>query len=273
MSRSCVLGVLFVTVGLAAGCASGPERRARVSYRTSAKENFIKGKKALEDEDYLEAIEYFKFVKNKFPFSAYATQSDLLLADCHFGRERFLEAADQYRNFIKMHPKHSKVPYAMFRVGQCYFNRIPDDWWFTPPAYELDQAETAKAIRELERFLGVYPQDEHAEQARALLEKCKRRMAERVHYVMEFYLQRDHMRAVLWRAEELLGNYPGLGFDEEALFRKGQAHLELGELDDARAALAKLLERFPRGDHADKARKLLQRIGDIRGKQPEGTKS
>ena len=35
------------------GCESGPQERKKVSYRTSAKENFIKGKKAFDDEDYL----------------------------------------------------------------------------------------------------------------------------------------------------------------------------------------------------------------------------
>jgi outer membrane protein assembly factor BamD len=249
-------------------CASGPEKRARVSYRTSAKENFLKGKKALEDEDYLEAMEYFKFVKNKFPYSTYATESDLLMAECHFGRDRFIEAADAYQNFVKLHPKNSKVPYAMYRVGLCYFNRIPEDWWFAPPAYELDQTETTRAIQKLQLYLKAFPQNEYVKEATELLRKCKRRMAERVYYLMEFYLKRKHPRAVLWRAEELLTRYAGLGFDEEALYRKGEALAELGELDDAKAALTSLLKRFPEGSYAGQARDLIEQLqGQVKKKQ------
>jgi outer membrane protein assembly factor BamD len=251
---------LIIAWILALGCASGPENRPKVSYRVSAKENFIKGKKAFDDEDYLEAIEYFRFVKNKFPYSSYATDADLLIGDCHYGRERFIEAADAYLNFIKLHPKHEKVPYAAFRMGLSYFNRIPDDWWFSPPAFEMDQTETVRAIRELENYLGKFPDDEHAAEARKLLAQCKRRMAERVHFVMRFNLSKDRYRGALWRAQELLGNYPGAGFDEEALLVKAEALIELGDPAGAQAAVQELLARFPQTQLRQDAQKLLARL-------------
>lgn len=258
--KACAVGLL--ALGLLSGCASGPEKRAKVNYRKSAKENFLKGKKALEDEDYLEAIEFFKFVKNRFPYSTYATEADLLMADCHYGRDRFVEAADAYQNFIKLHPRHKKVPYAMFRVGLSLFQRIPDDWWFAPPAYELDEAETKRAVTELQRYVKQYPNDEHFAEANKLLNHGLKRMAFRVHYIMEFYYGREHMRAVLWRADELLSMYSGLGFDEQALYRKAQAQVELGEVKEARVTLGNLLEKFPSGSYSSDARSLLERIGN-----------
>lgn len=259
-SRS-VRGVwVFVLVcWMLPGCKSGPEDRPNRSYRTSAKENFIKGKEAFDDEDYLEAVEYFRFVKTKFPYSTYATQSELYLADCDFGRERFLEAADGYANFIKMHPKHPKVAYASFRIGECYFNRIPDSWWLLPPAYELDQIETERAIRELRTYLKLFPQDENVPQAKDMLGKALERMAERSYYVMEFYRKRGHHRGVLWRAEELLKNFGGFRFDEEVLYRKAEALAGLKEGPACRKAVEEYLQRFPQGRFASKAQDLLQR--------------
>lgn len=242
---------------LALGCASGPEQRPRVSYKVGAQDNFIKGKKAFDDGDYLEAIEYLNFVKNKFPFSNYAAEADLLLADCEFARDRFLEAADAYTNFARMHPKHPKVSYSVFRIGLCYFNRMPGDWWLFPPAFELDQDETERAVREIERFLRQFPQDQFAPEARKHLEICQRRLAARVRYVMDFYLKREHPRGVLWRAEELLSKYPGLGFDEEALYRKAQALLQLDDPVQARTAIDRLALEFPQGDYTKKAKDLL----------------
>ncbi len=260
-----MLAVLLVA---GSGCASGPETRTKVSYRASAKENFIKGKKAFDDEDYLEAIEYFKFVKNKFHYSAYATASDLLLADCHFERERYIEAADAYVNFIKLHPRHEKVGYATFRIGVSFFKRMPDDWWFAPPAYELDQKETGRAVRELERFLAQFPDDENIPEARKLLALCKRRMAERVQYAMNFYRDEERHRGALWRADQLLKSYPGTGFDEEALLVKAESLFELGESEAARSALNELLQRFPSGEYTSSARDLLARLPA--GRRQEG---
>lgn len=230
-----------------------------MSYRVSAKENYIKGKKAFDDEDYLEAIEYFKFVKNKFPYSAYATQSDLLIADCHYAREHFLEAADAYADFIKLHPRHEKVAYAMYRIGLCFFERIPEDWWFAPPAYELDQRETDRAIVELERYLARFPEHENAADARTKLERCKRRNAEKVRYIMEFNRKGDHFQGALWRAEQLLALYPG-SFDQQALFYKAEALVALDRHAEALEAVTELLSRFPTGRYAEDARELKRRI-------------
>jgi len=247
-------------VCLGAGCESGPEKRPKVSYRASAKENFLKGQQAFGDEDYLEAIEYFRFVKSKFPYSAYATQAELLVADAHFARERYLEAADAYTSFIKLHPKHARVPYATFRIGLCYFMRMPDTYWFMPPAYELDQKETLRAIQELEAYLQRFPQDDSAPEAREKLRQAKRRMAEEEAYVMDFYRRKGNPRGVVWRAEKILQSYGDAGLDEEALFRKGEALVALEETDHARRTLEQQLQAFPAGEFAETARELLTRL-------------
>ncbi|MBW2700196.1 MAG: outer membrane protein assembly factor BamD [Deltaproteobacteria bacterium] len=261
-----LLGPSLFAWGLVS-CASGPNQRARVSYRVSAKENFIKGKKALADEDYLEAIEYFKFVKNKFPYSTFATESDLLLADCHFARDRFIEAADAYQTFIKLHPRHAKVPYANFRIALSFGKRIPEDWFFMPPAYEFDQKEVVRTIRELEHFLARFPGDEHAPEATALLQRCKRRLAEFCHYTMEFNHKGGHMRGVVWRADELM-RYGGSGYEEKALYRKAEALAELGELKASRDALQELNRRFPKGAYQNQASLLQTRLGSVKSQVP-----
>jgi len=255
--RKCLFASLCLGLCLAVACASGPENQKLVGYRTSAKENFIKGQKAYDDEDFAEALQFFKFVKNKFPYSKFAIRADLYTADCYFGQEKYLEAADSYLSFIKLHPRNEKMPYAMFRIGLCYFKRIPDDWFITPPAYELDQTETAKAVREIKRYLQSFPKHENAAEAKDLLKQCLVRMAEQNRYLMEFYHKRGHFRGVLWRAERILSIYAGVGFDEEALYYKAEAQLKLKEYSAAKSSLQQLLSRFPKGDYSDDAKDLL----------------
>lgn len=256
----CRLFLLGVFVSILSSCASGPKAHHKVSYQTDAKENFEKGKKAFDKKDYVDAVEYFTFVKQKFPFSTYAVESDLLLADCHFKRERYPEAIDAYNDFIKLHPKNEKVPYAAFQIGLSAYNQIPDNWWFAPPSYELDQRESTRALIELQRYFTQYPNDSNAPQAQVLLEKCKRRLAEQINYVMDFYKKRKHPRGVLWRAEELLTKYPGSGFDDKALYFKAEALLALGDATAARATLEQLVARSPQGAYAQDANTLLNRI-------------
>lgn len=252
-----VLAVLALTV---AACKSSPETRKPVTYRTSARENFIKGKKAFDDEDYLEAIEFFKFVKNKFPYSKYSVEADLYLADCYFKQDKYLEAAEAYGNFIKLHPNHRQVPYAMFQVAACHFEKIPSDWFLIPPAFEMDQAETIVTIGKLRQYLRHWSQHEKAKEAKRMLAECLKRMAERSMYVLNFYRKRERYQAVVWRAEEILTKYSGVGFDEEALLRKAQALVKLERPGEAVEVVSQLLSRFPQGKYSDDAKQLLQKL-------------
>jgi outer membrane protein assembly factor BamD len=113
---------------------------------------------------------------------------------------------------------------------------------------------------ELQRYLTQYPNDSNAEQALALLQKCKRRLAEQINYLMDFYKKGKHPRGVLWRAEELLSKYPGSGFDDKALYFKAEALLALGDATAARASLDQLLASSPTGKYTQDAKTLLDRI-------------
>ena len=59
-----------------------------------------------------------KTIKNKFPYSNYATEAQLKIADVYYMQESYGEAAVAYEAFRDLHPKHEKVPYAMFRIGE-----------------------------------------------------------------------------------------------------------------------------------------------------------
>ncbi|RME23246.1 MAG: outer membrane protein assembly factor BamD [Deltaproteobacteria bacterium] len=269
--------IAWIVAGLVllvlSGCAENERLRKPVTYRTSARENFEKGKRAFEDGDYLEAMELFKFVKNKFPYSKYATESDLLMADCLFKRDKYLEAAEAYENFVKLHPRHPKVAYAMFQAASCHYEKIPSDWFLVPPAYEMDQTETRTALRKFQQFLARWPQHELSGKARKLLDDCKRLMANRSMYIAEFYRKREKYRGVVWRAEEILHKYSGVGFDEKALYLKAEALAQLGDTAAAVQAIEKLLERFPKGEWTADARKLLDRIKAVEAKRAAAARS
>src|SRR5947208_16605415 len=63
------------------GCGSNEAGEHGVTYQITAKSNYEKGLKELKDENFPEAIKYFNFVKQKFPFSKFAVLAELRLAD------------------------------------------------------------------------------------------------------------------------------------------------------------------------------------------------
>jgi outer membrane protein assembly factor BamD len=144
------------------GCGSGFLSTKRdgdvtVSYAADAEQNYLMGKKHLDDKSFPEALKYFEFVSARFPYSQYAALSDLGIADTQYTSERYIEAAERYRNFLKLHPTHPKVDYAAFQVGMSYVNQIPSDFFILPRATEKDQTDVKNALALFNEFVAGYP--------------------------------------------------------------------------------------------------------------------
>ncbi len=254
-----VLGFVLACGGCAGSWANF-SFASSVTYLKTAEGNYKKGMEELEDENYIEAVKYFAYVKNKFPFSSYSTLAELRLADAYFEDGKFLEAIDAYRQFQKFHPTHPDVSsgYVAYRVCYAFFRQIPDDWFLVPPGHEKDQSATKDALRELKGFINTYEKSKHLEDARKLYSKAIRHIVDHELYVARFYLGRDKPRATILRLEGVLKRYPDAGVDPEVMHLLGKTYLKLEERDKARSTFAKLVEKYPKDPYSRKARLYLE---------------
>ena len=236
------------------GCGGA---QTELSYSDSAQQLYEQGVKRLADHDYLEAQALFISVKNKYAYSQYAALAELRLADTMVEMDREPEAIEEYRNFVKNRPSHSDVPYAMWRIGECYFRQMPDDFFLFPPAYEKDLSATSDALRNLEIYVNHYPEDEHVENAKKKIITCQTMLANHELYVAKFYLTRDRPVSARGRLEGLIKKYKGL---EQIWDESAELLLDVyGKLDlkAERAQLAaQILSDAPDSQAAKKARAL-----------------
>lgn len=258
---------LAVTVSVASACGGsvreGAGQKGGVEYSVSARQNYERGLKRLEEEEYAEAAKYFAFVKARFPYSKYAVLAELRMADTLFGTGAYLEAIDGYKQFIKFHPTHEMVTngYAAFRIGEAYYKMLPEDWFLVPPSYEKDTAATQDAVRELSQFLKRYPNSRFSERARKMHDEAARLLAAHEWYVANFYWNRDRPMGSVLRLRTLLSRYRGLGYDEEALWLLGRAYEKVGRPKEARATWQELIQKYPSHRRAADARRALERLG------------
>lgn len=231
-----------------------------VQYAPTAEANYLKGDEAYQDEEYLAAQRYFGYIRSKFPYSRYAVLSELRIADCQFARKRWLEAIDSYQNFVRLHPTHEKVPYAMFRVGVSYHRQIPSEWFLLPPAHEKDQASVRDAARALADYVQRFPDDENHGEAKELLDDVRRRLMAHERYVADFYKRLDKNLAYVGRLETIRTKFPDVGATEELLLEIVEAWVEVGRAAEARNAAAELEKKFPGSESLGKAKEALQSL-------------
>jgi outer membrane protein assembly factor BamD len=230
-----------------AACASFVENIRPVIYGKTAEENFMKGMRSLKGQSWQDAEKYFKFVRQHWGFSKWATLAELRLADAAFGREAYIEAIDGYKAFMRSHPSHEFTinGYCAFRIGEAYYKQIPSDFFVLPPSYEKDQGPVHDAMRELMAFLDEYGDSPYAEKGRKMYADTIRRLADHELYVARYYLDRNKPQAAIWRLEYVVNKYPYARREPEVLLLLGQVYLKQNKPSEARDTFRRLKIEHP----------------------------
>jgi outer membrane protein assembly factor BamD len=252
------------------GCATSDEATKPITYSLTAKQNYEKGLAELKDENYPEALKYFQFVKQKYPFSKYAVLADLAMADAQFARGSYPEAIDSYKAFARLHPTHEKVEdgWTAFKVGESYFKDMPDDIWLLPPSYEKDQSAVMDALRELTDFAKKFPDSKYLKRADELRRQVLQRLVDHEVYVARFYLGGDHPKAAALRLEGALRRYPGSGREPELLFALGETYLHMGDAPRAKETFQRVVSEYPAAQDARRSELYLDFIQKRYPNQP-----
>jgi outer membrane protein assembly factor BamD len=253
---------LALTVGVAASALGGCTSKnvtftGQLKYRQTAEENYQAGLEERKDENWIEAVKFFEYVKTKYPYSKFAALSELRLADVKYDMGRYLEAADAYQQFVQLRPTHEDVEYAEFRAGLSYLKDAPGDFALFPPAYEKDQRQVDKAVTVLRDFVQGHPDSKFLADAKKHLAVAEGRLASHEWYVAEFYYKRERWAGAAGRYETLVEKYPGTRYDADALWKLAQACRKIDEKHRARTALQKLIARHPQDARRPEAEKLL----------------
>lgn len=249
-----------IVLAVALASCAHMEASGEVSYAKDAKDNYDKGEEARKSGLYQDAIKYFEHVRGQYPYATQAALADLGIADTNFDREKYVEAIEGYRSFLKLHPHHSQVDYAQFRIALSYYNDIPSDFILFPPSTEKDQTLVRDARSAFEEFLRLYPASSHAEEAKKLFADVRKRLVKHELYVADFYFRREHWRAAVNRLAKIVPELPGTGLEGEALMKLARSHIALNEKEKAREVLERLVKEFPQDGHRAEAETLLKSL-------------
>lgn len=239
------------------GACGGKAATPAAGERSAAEVDYDAGVAELEDKSYPEAQKILERVRTKYPYSKYAALAELRLADLRFRQDKYLEAAEAYAQFAKMHPTHDEVDYAAFRVGLSRYQDMPSDFFLFPASFERDMSAAEAARKAFEEFLGKYPRSKYAEEARKKFDDVKGRFADREWYVAAFYRKRERWPGVAARLERLVKEFPGSRREPEALLGLAEAYLKMDERFRAQQALQQLIVRYPKDPRRAEAEKLL----------------
>lgn len=94
----------------------------------TAQELYEGANDAMQEKNYSQAAQYYTKLKDNFPFSPYTVEAELSLGDAFFLDGKYPEAAEAYKEFESLHPRHEAIPYVLYQVGMSNLKSFISLW-------------------------------------------------------------------------------------------------------------------------------------------------
>lgn len=189
-----------------------------------------------------QAVRMLEKLEARYPFGTWAQQAQIDTAYAHYkDGERALALAAIDR-FMKLHPNHESLDYALYLKAIVNFNEQQGllARLGRQDLSERDQAAARESFDAFKELVTRFPESRYAEDAHPRMEYLVDSMARGQVHVARYYFQRGAYVAAANRAQEVVRQFQQSPAIEEALYLLVQSYDRLGmpELrDDAERVL------------------------------------
>ncbi|WP_088343441.1 MULTISPECIES: outer membrane protein assembly factor BamD [Rhodomicrobium] len=192
---------------------------------------------ALDKNDYTKAAEKFEEVDRQHPYSKEAREAILMSAFAYQKADKLPEAVAAARRYLTLHPGTKEAALAQWIIASSYYDRINDA--------SRDQADTKRALVELETLVNRYPDSRYAEDAKKRIRLSRDVLAAAEMSVGRWYQKKGQHLAAINRFKVVVTEYQNTAHVEEALARLAECYYTLGIVNEAQTAAAVLGHNFP----------------------------
>jgi outer membrane protein assembly factor BamD len=208
------------------------------------------GKSEMEAKRYSDAVQIFEELERLYPYSKLTAEAQLNAGDCNYTAKKYDEASSSYEIFVKTHPTHNKVPYAIYMLGKINFEQIP--------IIERDQEVTANSLSYFTELCKRYPKSEYIKEAEEKIKFLKQQMAAREVYVARYYQRRHNYAAAVGRLNTVVDLYYTTDHAPEALHRLVECYVAMGFFEEAKTVHKVLQKEYPKTQWAEYSKRLLE---------------
>ncbi len=217
---------------------------------------FETGSEYLKKSQYIKARLAFQTLINTYPDSDMAAESYLSIGDSFYnegGTENYLQAEDQYKNFIIFFPTHPKAADAQMKIIALDMKmmRSPD----------RDQQSTYKAEQAIKQMLRQFPDSDYIPIAKQFLNEVQENLAQSDYGIGQFYGQRGNFLGAKSRYQDIVEKYPNYSALDEVYFQYGQSLEKTKNPEEAAIYYSKIAAGYPFSKHFEEAKERLKTLG------------
>ncbi len=207
--------ILMMTLGF-----SSCSEYQKVLNKGTIAEQYKMAVSTYEEQKFSKAIQLFEKITPNYRGKPQMERIQYMVAQSHYNTKQYSLAAYYFDKFVKNYPKSSKLEEAAYLSAHSYF--------LSSPIFSLDQKDTQEAITALQNFMFKHPDSDKVVEAneniKILTHKLEKKSFE---IARQYYHTKDYIAAIV-AFDNLLSDYLGTSFKEEALVLKFKSAYELG---------------------------------------------
>lgn len=173
-----------------------------------------------ESGKYGKAITLFEKITPSYRAKPQMERIQYMISDAYFQTKQYSLSSYYFDRFTKNYPKSTKKEEAAFLSAQSYY--------LDSPIFSLDQATTHEALTALQGFIDTYPDSDKIEEANKSVKELQYKLEKKAFATAKQYYHIEDYIASIKSFDNLISDYLGTSFREEATYYKFLASYELG---------------------------------------------
>jgi len=251
--------ILLVTVGV-----SSCSEYQKVLNKGKVEEQYVMASKLYESQKYNKAIQLFEKITPSYRGKPQMERIQFMVAQSHYNTKQYTLAGYYFDKFVKNYPKSSKIEESAYLSAHSHF--------LASPVFSLDQKDTQEAITALQNFLYKYPESEKVTEANENIKTLTKKLEKKSFEIAKQYYHTEDYIAAIAAFDNLLGDYLGTSYKEEAMYLKFKSAYKLAinsfilKKEDRLNNAVKIHERFKRSfsksAYLSETEELLQNLNN-----------
>lgn len=225
MKNALRLVLLAISIAWLYGCATATD--PSLAYPgESPNQIFAKGKEALTEHSYSEAVKRFEALDVQYPFSPDTEWAQLYLVYVYYMKEDYALSQAAADRFVRLHPVSPYIDYVYYLKGLASFyqNMGVIEQLFSVDLAKRDLTQMKKSFNDFQTLITRFPKSKYAPAAHQYLVYLRNMFARHELQVAQYYYDRRAYVASLNRASDVVAKYQGAPSVKEALVLMSQCY-------------------------------------------------
>ncbi|AOW21954.1 outer membrane protein assembly factor BamD [Urechidicola croceus] len=254
------IGYIFLIAIALSSCS----QYQKVLNKGTVEEQYKMATDMYDAQKYGKAIQLFEKITPSYRGKPQMERIQYMVSDAYYQTKQYSLASYYFDRFTKNYPKSTKREEAAYLSAMSYY--------LDSPVFSLDQTSTHEALTAMQSFIDQYPESEKIADANIAIKELRHKLEKKAFETAKQYYHIEDYTASITSFDNLISDYLGTSFREEAMFYKLKASYELGmnsiaikkekRLKDAIKAYDRLKRNYPASEYINDADKLLKDLNN-----------